>query len=305
MLNKLIIIFNPTAGKGLAKKQLPLIEAYLEKSDVNFELINTEYIGHAAEIAETYANTEDIAVIAAGGDGTCNEVINGLMKGKKQYSPVFSVIPIGRGNDFSYGANVPNKIEEALDVIINGKTSFLDIGLIKGGDYPDGRYFGNGIGIGFDTTVGLEASKMKYLKGALGYIAGTVKTLIKFSDSPVIETTFNDNNITLKAIQISIMNGSRMGGLFYMAPDAVNNDGQLDLCIVKHINRRTLLTSVKHYTKGTQKGTEGIIMDRAKSYNIKALNGNLIVHADGETICTTGKELKIDCIPEALRIIHN
>ncbi len=304
MVDKYIIIFNPTAGKGLAKKKLPIIEKFLIKKNVKYKIIETHFMGHAEQIAESYSNEKDTAVIAAGGDGTCNEVINGLMKGKKEFAPIFGVLPIGRGNDFSYGGHIPSRLEEALEILLLGNTSYLDVGLIKGGNYPNGRYFGNGIGIGFDTVVGLEAAKMKYLHGAFAYVAGTIKTLIKFQDSPEIEINYSDTKLKLEAIQISIMNGTRMGGLFYMAPEAVNNDGWLDLCVVKHINRRKLINAVSHYLKGTQKGLEGIIMDRSNLFNIKALSGKLIVHADGEIICTDGKELTITCLEKPIRIIH-
>ena len=164
--------------------------------------------------------------------------------------------------------------------------------------------FGNGIGVGFDTIAGLEAAKMPHMHDALGYVFGTVKTLIKFSDSPEVEISYNGKTTKPRTIQISIMNGKRMGGLFYMAPDAVNNDGKLDLCMVTHLTRRKLIRTIIHYTKGTQRGLPGITMDRADSFTLKAVKGTMAVHADGETICLDGKELKVTCIPQSLQIIH-
>ncbi len=276
----------------------------MRKHNINYEIIFTESEGHAIKIAEAHAQDKDTVIIAAGGDGTCNEVINGLMLGKGKYNPSFGVLPLGRGNDFSYGSHVPPLLEDALKIIVEGNTSPIDIGLIKGGFFPEGRYFGNGIGVGFDTIVGLEAAKMSHIHDDLSYVLGTVKTLIKFSDSPEIEISYNGKTSLLRAIQISIMNGNRMGGLFYMAPDAINNDGQLDLCMVTHLNRRKLIRTVFRYTKGTQRGLPGITMDRSASFKLKALKGGMAAHADGETICLDGKELEIACIPGPVRIIH-
>ncbi|MBI9103802.1 MAG: YegS/Rv2252/BmrU family lipid kinase [Spirochaetales bacterium] len=304
MLKRYLIILNPTAGKGAATGKLPLIHDFLNTKGIEYEIVYTEKVGHAAEIAAEHARDDDTAIIAAGGDGTCNEVINGLMKGKAETIPTFGVLPLGRGNDFSYGGHVPAVLDEALEIMIAGKTSPLDVGVITGGFYPEGRYFGNGIGAGFDTVVGLEAAKMKNVKDEFAYVFGTMKTLIKFSDSPEIEITYNGNTTSLRAIQISIMNGNRMGGLFYMAPEAVNNDGLLDLCMVAHKNRRQLIKTIIHYTKGTQKRLPGITIDRADSFTLKALKGGMVVHADGETICTEGKELEIKCIPSPIKIIH-
>ena len=89
-----------------------------------------------------------------------------------------------------------------------------------------------------------------------------------------------------------------------MAPEAVNNDGKLDLCMVTHLSRGKLIKTIIHYTKGTQRGLHGITMDRADSFSIKALKGSLIAHADGETICTESKELDVTCIPQPINIMH-
>ncbi len=304
MAKDILIIFNPTAGKGAAAKGLPDVHSFLKTRDIQYQLIETGKAGDAVEIAKKYAQKQNTAIIAAGGDGTCNEVINGLMLGKGETVPTFGVLPMGRGNDFAYGGKVPAELNDALDILVQGKTSPMDVGLIKGGLYPEGRYFGNGIGIGFDTIVGLEAAKMPHIHDALGYVFGTVKTLIKFSDSPEVEISYNGNTTVLRTIQISIMNGKRMGGLFYMAPEAVNNDGKLDLCMVTHLSRGKLIKTIIHYTKGTQRGLHGITMDRADSFSIKALKGSLIAHADGETICTESKELDVTCIPQPINIMH-
>ena len=305
MITNHLIIFNPAAGKGHSINKLPVIQEFFKKHKIKNDIIFTEGVGHAIEIAKEHARDIDTAIIAAGGDGTCNEVLNGLMIGKGDTQPVFGVIPLGRGNDFSYGGHVPPVLDEALQILIEGNTSPLDIGLITGGYYPNGRYFGNGIGCGFDTVVGLEAARMKNVHDALAYVFGTVKTLAKFSDSPEIELSYNNRTQIIKAIQISIMNGTRMGGLFFMAPDAVNNDGLLNLCMVEHRNRRRLIKAIIHYTKGTQRGLPGITMDKSKLFRLKALKGGMIVHADGETICVEGKELEIQCIPSPVRIIYH
>ncbi|MCD6396645.1 MAG: YegS/Rv2252/BmrU family lipid kinase [Spirochaetaceae bacterium] len=299
-----IIVFNPTAGKGASVKSLPAIRSYFENHNLKYQLIYTKDVRHGTEISKKHAQDRNTAIIAGGGDGTCNEVINGLMLGKGENSPVFGVLPLGRGNDFAYGGKIPATLEDSLSIISQGKTSAMDVGLIKGGLYPEGKYFGNGIGIGFDTIVGLEAAKMPHVHDALGYVFGTVKTLIKFSTSPIVDISYNGGTTRLKTIQISIMNGSRMGGLFYMAPEAVNNDGQLDLCMVAHLTRRKLIKTIIHYTKGTQKGLPGITMDRSNSFSIKAIQGSMAAHADGETICLNGKELEVSCIPQAIKIIH-
>jgi len=299
------IILNPIAGKGTAEKRIPELKELLQAAGLEYTIHLTEAPGHAIDLAAQFAREANAAVIAAGGDGTSNEVINGLMQGKGETTPIFGVLPLGRGNDFSYGCGVSADLAGAVGIIAGGETGPIDVGLVTGGFYPEGRYFGNGIGVGFDTVVGLEAAKMKHVHDAMAYVLGALKTLIKFSTSPVIELSFNGKTTTAEVIQVSLMNGSRMGGLFFMAPDAVNSDGKLDLCMVSRLSRGKLMKTIVHYTKGTQKGLDWVTIDQATTYGLKALKGGMIVHADGETICTDGKELTVECVPGPLRILKN
>lgn len=300
------VIFNPTAGKGNALKKLPIIKKFLKDNNLKYEIHTTENIGHAITLAEELCKNPKTAVIAAGGDGTINEVINGLMLAKNnepKLSPVFGVLAIGRGNDFAFGAGVPASLEDCLKALTKVNIQPMDVGLIKGGDYPNGRYFGNGIGVGFDTIVGLEAAKMKHIHGAAGYMIGALKTLITYPAAPEIEMKINGKLGVYTPALVSIMNGRRMGGTFFMAPDGKNNDGLLNLCMTQQGTRRKLLQTMFHYTKGTQDQLDNTKTALISSITLKALKGGMAVHADGETICEKGKLLKITCIPNALNII--
>ena len=299
-----IVILNPVAGKGTAINHLPAIKNLLAQNGLDLTVCLTEAPGHAAEIAQKFAKNENTAVIAAGGDGTCNEVINGLMQEQAALQAVFGVLPLGRGNDFSYGCGIPQDIEGAIDIIRKANISPLDVGLIRGGNYPEGRFFGNGVGVGFDTMVGLEAAKMPRVHDSMAYVFGALKTLIKFSDSPVIEVSYNGKTVTREVVQISLMNGSRMGGVFFMAPAAVNNDGKLDLCMVDRLSRTKLMKTIVHYTKGSQNTLDWVSFDRAEGFSLKAVKGGMVVHADGETICIDGKQLEISCLPAAINMLR-
>jgi len=302
---KIWVIFNPTAGKGKAAKLLPKIEMIFVRSGRDFQIILTNNVGHAIEITHELTIKDEDIIVAAGGDGTCNEVIHGLLTRKNRSSvpPLFGIIPIGRGNDFAYSPKIPNNIEDACKIILEGKPQPLDAGFVKGEFFPDGRYFINGIGIGFDTKVGFEAAKMK-IKSGFSYMIGAIINLIRFEKSPVVQIKFDDNEVTLPAVLISVVNGRRMGGSFYMGPNAVLDDGLLDLCYVQHQEKRTKLIKIfSHYTKGTQSECKGVNMARAKNVHLKAIEGGMAAHCDGETICYEGKELEINCIPGALRLI--
>ncbi len=306
-MKRYIVILNPTAGKGHAEKRIPEIEAFFFQHKLTYEIILTEYPGHAIKLAESYAKMDDVIVVAAGGDGTINEIINGLMHASaemKDRIPAFGVLAIGRGNDFAYGANIPVGLGEDLQQIKDGKPTPMDVGEVKGGDYPDGRYFGNGLGIGFDTLVGLEAAKMNNVHGAAAYALGAIKTLIKYPAAPDLDIHYGKKTVSISPALVSVMNGRRLGGSFFMAPKGKMNDGLFDICMTKQGKRRELLSAMIAYTKGAQGEREDTITGRTEKISVEALSGSLAVHADGETICEAGKRLEIINHKHALMIIE-
>ena len=312
MLNtgKIWIILNPVAGKGKAEKQYPKIDHFFRNSGRDYEIIFTKEIGDALKIArELPVDCNDITV-AAGGDGTCNEVINGLLtrpqSGEEPF--IFGVLPIGRGNDFSATPQIPQDLEKACSLLLTSNAFPMDAGFVKGGFFPEGRYFINGIGIGFDTKVGFEAAKLK-IKSGISYAIGALILIAKYEPSPIIkirygEDDLSDTEVTLPAVLISVVNGKRMGGSFYMGPKALLDDGFLDICYVKHQpSRLSLLKILKHYTKGTQEKCDGVTFGKGKYFHLTAVEGGMAAHCDGETVCNDGKELEITCIPKAMRFI--
>lgn len=299
------VILNPAAGKGKAKKQQPIIEKLLRESGRDFQIIVTQSAGHAIEIVRSLTISDNDVTAAAGGDGTCNEVVNGLMtcanpSGKP---PIFGIIPIGRGNDFSATPGIPEDVTKSVQILIKGAVKPLDLGFVKGGFFPDGRYFINGVGIGFDTKVGFEAAKLG-IKSGIAYTIGALINLVRFEKSPVIKINYDETEVTLPAVLVSIVNGRRMGGSFYMGPNAVLDDGLLDICYVRHQEKRSKLLNIfSHYKKGTQSECEGVNMSTAVKFHLKAVEGGMAAHCDGETVCYEGTELEMKCVPAALRLI--
>jgi diacylglycerol kinase (ATP) len=299
------IIVNPTAGRGSAESRIPELEQLLRQHGTEYELVQTERPMHAAELALQAAGQGFEVVVAAGGDGTSNEVLNGLMAAKKKSSsiPAMGILSVGRGNDFAYGAGVPGSLEEGCAVLAGGHRQPMDVGHLVGGDFPQGRYFGNGIGVGFDTVVGLEAAKMKWAKGFIGYVIGALKTMFLYYRAPLVRIAFGESPIEQKSIQISVMNGRRMGGTFYMAPESRNDDGLLDLCIADEMPRLAMLALIMKYMKGTQGDSPHIRTGRGRTVEIRALDGELVVHADGETIGIHAQSLQVECLPGAVQMV--
>ncbi|MCL2232910.1 MAG: diacylglycerol kinase family lipid kinase [Treponema sp.] len=297
------IILNPIAGKGKAAKQHPKIERFMRSSGRDFEIIRTKGPGDALDIVRNLSLAENDVTVAAGGDGTCNELANALIARPAPAIPILGVLPVGRGNDFSSTAGIPGDLEKALHILLDGQPRPLDVGFVKGGFFPDGRYFVNGLGIGFDTKVVFTAAKMK-IQNSLSYILGAAVNFARFEPSPVIRIRYGEDEMTLPATIVSLMNGRRMGGIFFMGANALLDDGLLDICFMRHPpTRLKLFKLILHYIKGTQAGCDGIYTSRAARFYLEAIEGGMAAHCDGETVCYDGKNLEVSCIPGALRII--
>jgi len=300
-----LIILNPIAGKGKAAEQIPRIEELLRAKGIQYELRLTTGVWNAAELAREAARELFDVVVAAGGDGTVNEVVNGLMlsheRGEK--IPAMGVLAVGRGNDFCYGADIPAELEACVETLAKGEVRPMDVGRVVGGDYPEGRFFANGIGAGFDTIVGLEAAKMKRVHGFMAYVYGALKTLILLPQAPEVRVTFPGGEIACRSHQVSIMNGKRLGGTFFYAPWAENHDGTLDLLVAGALTRRRLVSLIMAISKGEHGSRSDTRFAHVGSIKVEAPAGGLVVHADGETICTDGKLLEIECLPSRIPLV--
>lgn len=307
------LIYNPAAGKGRAGKLLPQVEALLQKHGVAYQLTMTEGLGHAQELSQTLAENGCPLIVAAGGDGTVNEVINGLMLARasrngangsgRNGATALGVLPIGRGNDFAYGAGIPLDLEAACVVLAGSARCTIDVGRVEGGDFPGGRYFGNGIGLGFDAVVGFEANKMKRITGFLSYLAAVWNTMFIYSQAPVYEVTCDGSTTRKPFLMISTMNGRRLGGMFMVAPDADTSDGLFDICMAGKVSQLGILGLVPKFINGSQAGHSEVRFVRARKVHVRAVTGSIPAHADGETICTAGQELTIELLPAALEVV--
>jgi YegS/Rv2252/BmrU family lipid kinase len=305
MENKIIFIVNPISGQGAGKLAPPEIERLAKDLHLDYEIVCTEQPGHAIYLAQQAAINGFNPVISVGGDGTSNEVLNGLMRAWNQgfKDTNMGIIGVGRGNDFAYGFGIPAGLDEGFKVIQKNQPRFMDVGFILGGDFPQGRYFGNGVGIGFDAVVGFEAAKLTHLHGFINYVVAALRTIFLYFHAPTLRIEYDNNVLTQPSLMVSIMNGRRMGGGFMMAPSALTDDGLLDLCIAGQLSRMGILRLIPKFMKGTQAAHPQIKIGNASKVQVIALDGVLPAHADGETICVAGKELMIEIIKRPIKIL--
>ena len=172
-----------------------------------------------------------------------------------------------------------------------------------GGNSPQ-RYFVNGVGIGFDAATGFVAAKIRWIRGLLLYLIAAIETIFIYYKAPTVRLQFEGKDITQPALMISIMNGRRMGGGFYFAPDGNPADGMFDLCLAASPSRARIFGLIPYFMKGTQATHPAIRTGLARTVRVRAVNGSsLPAHADGETVCVAGRELLMEILPAQLDLI--
>jgi diacylglycerol kinase (ATP) len=295
------VILNPVAGRGYGARVEPELRRFLEAEGLDFDLVRTARPWHAAELAEQAVGDGFEIVVAAGGDGTTHEVVNGLMAawdGGK--AGTLGIIPIGSGSDFAHTVGVPPHLQAACHCLAHGQARVVDVGRVTlPGRAP--HYFDNTVGIGFDGVVTLEALKVKRLRGIALYLPVVLKTVFLSHKAPRVTIEYNGQELVLPALMVCIANGPREGGGFLVAPQAQPDDGLFDLCIVGEVSRLAMLALVPHFMKGTHVSREPVTMARARRVTISSPD-DLVVHMDGEILCTDGHRLEFEILPRRLRV---
>lgn len=218
---RIVVIANPFSGNKIGKDIDQALKTYLDSEIYDYEIQYTEYPSHAIEIARHAADHGYYAVIAAGGDGTLNEVVNGV-SGKPI---IIGIIPAGSGNGFAHHLGIRHNIEKAISVINKGNTMQIDIGKLND------RYFINLGGVGLDAKVAYKTQKNKS-RGFLPYFLQTLSEIVNFKSSfMVIETP--EKTWSGAYVTAVIANGSIYGYDFTIAPASILHDGQFDVLLFK------------------------------------------------------------------------
>jgi len=302
---RIMLIVNPTAGRGFASRSLPEMEETLKSHHIEYDLRLTERPWHAAELAEEGAKKGYEAVVVASGDGTANEVLNGLMRAKAAGfdKTAMGQIAVGTGNDFAFGFNIPGGVADGCKILAENFRRRIDVGFLKGGDYPEGRYFGNGVGVGFDAATGFVAAKIRWTRGLLLYLIAAIETIFIYYKPATVHLTYDEQEMEISPLMISVMNGIRMGGGFFFAPKGNPHDGIFDLCMARAVGKLRVFGLIPYFMKGTQGTQKEVTTAQAHKVKVTAISGTLPVHCDGETVCYEGKEISIELLPSQIEFI--
>jgi len=302
MKTKLIV--NPNADLGRAWRTVADLR-YLVEQYGGADWAGTVYPTHAIELARQAAEAGYELVIAAGGDGTVHEVLNGLMQAQVEQRPRLGVIPLGSGNDFSHAVGVNTSPTIALRQAFQGIPKRIDLGVFVTGN---GRkeYFDNALGIGFDTTVTIRSRKLTWLRGFLIYLVAVLQTIILNHEAPKIRVVTDTESWEEESILFVLGNGRREGGGFLVTPDARPDDGLLHYSLIRHVSRLKMLRLLPEVMAGTHgKFKRDVRMGVLTKMGLRA-DAPLYVHADGEIISGFGsdlRDLQIELVPGAIEVM--
>jgi len=285
-------IVNLIAGQGRCKELFPKIKVELDRRRVSYDLHFTNEPMEAVDAAKMGIDAGFTNIVAMGGDGTINEVANGLFGS----DATLAVIPAGTGNDFIRMLGIPSNPMQAIDTLLDGNTRTIDLGQIDGD-----RCFVNGIGIGIDAQVARAVLKMERLKGASAYLTAAVKEVFRFPAFPVT-LSMPDEEVEVSCLSLSIANGIFAGGGFKLAPRASITDGLIDISALgdypklERLYRLPQVRAGKHaeWRKTTYRQTSEVTVSSPQK---------LIAHVDGEPYRLPSDSFTVKALPKALRVL--
>jgi YegS/Rv2252/BmrU family lipid kinase len=292
-------ILNPRSGHGKSEKLIPLIRAHFRENKVPFDLHVTTCPDEARKVASEVKKKYPI-VIAGGGDGTVNEVVNGIAGSDS----ALGLLPLGSGNDFAKALAYPRKLNECLQVLTKQQVKSIDLGsieVINSGLERTNKHFVNFAGIGLDAEVANEAGKIFWARGLTKYAIAAMKVLLRYKaeSSTVNSLEFESEG---RHLLISIGNGKSSGGGFYLTPQALLDDGWFDVCMAKNLSTPEILRIFPFVLIGKHARFQKINMKRTKKLVVKSRT-NLPVHVDGEVIGLDIREISVEVIPLGIKIL--
>jgi YegS/Rv2252/BmrU family lipid kinase len=303
--NIFFFIINPNAGNNGAKREWETIEKLLKDNNINFEYKFTEATGHAEAIVKEKIAKGFRNFVVVGGDGTLNEVSNGIFKQKEVptteiYIGIFSM---GTGNDWIRYFNIPTDYSSSIDRLIKKHSIKQDVGKIKflSDEQENEAYFLNVAGLGLDSKIVQSTNVMKVRgkRTKIAYFRSLFKGFIKYK-SQILKISIEDEIIEGKILSMSIGNGKFSGGGMQQTPNALNNDGLLDVTIYPNMTKFQIALAMPKLYSGKIEKIKGLKTYKTTSFSIENLE-KTIFEIDGEII--DGKSFEISILPLSINVI--
>ena len=297
------VIVNPVAGAGRTGREWPRIKGIFEGQGLRFEHDMTEAPGHAIELARRAAGNGYDMVVSVGGDGTINEVVNGLYASGNIKDATLGIVSTGTGSDYIRTVGIPRRSEDACRSLLSQKKRTVDLGVVE---YTENgkkreRLFVNFAGFGFDAEIVRRTTRQFKALGSLpSYLLGVFATLVAYRNKD-ISLKIDGEELDKRVCTVIMNNGKYGGGGMLTAPDADLSDGLLDVLIVGDLSKPDLLRSLPRIYKGTHLTHPKVTLKKAREIEVSSRNGAMQLQADGELLGEVPARFRV--LPSLLNVI--
>ena len=296
------LIVNPIAGAGRTAKKWPQIMNLLKSIGLRFEYDLTEAHGHAIELAKLAAKKGYELVVSVGGDGTINEVVNGLYEAGNIGNVMLGIINTGAGGDYIRTIGIPRHYKEACHRLTNPRKLIVDLGIaeyVSKGQRMK-RLFVNFAGLGLDAeVVKATTQKFKALGSIPSYLMGLLTTFLFYQNREVSLIVDGEAN-KRRVCAVVMSNGRYGGGGMLIAPNADPTDGLLDVLIIDDLSKLDLLWSLSRIYKGTHLTHPKVTVKRAREIEVRT-GQPMFLQADGEFLGEAPARFYV--LPAALSVV--
>lgn len=285
-----LAIVNPAAGRGAGAKLVPSLARTFAAHGIHAEIERSPGPGEGARLAAAAVEDGYDVVLAVGGDGTANEVANGMIGSRS----ALALLPVGMGNDFARGLGYPRRIREVPAFLARATPREIDVGL------ANGRAFVNHVGVGIDGVVAQRARGFAHYVGhSMGYAASAVAAVLSYRPAPMT-VSLDGEDRSGRFLLIVAANGRQFGGGMKVAPAAEVDDGWLDVCLGGELGPPAALMALLRLYRGTHVDGRRVHSARARAVDIQ-LDRSMPMEIDGEVTRVRSIEIRIQ--PRALRVL--
>jgi YegS/Rv2252/BmrU family lipid kinase len=312
---KTLVILNPISGHGNGEKAWRQIQSALREGGLDFDFVRTTAPRAAVKIAEDAKRNGYETLLSVGGDGTVNEIVNGMLRASGgDATGTLGIISVGSGNDFVKSLSPQPGVMPAskhpdwrseVQAILAGRTRGVDVGRVTA-DHPApnfdaAHYFANSMDTGFGANAAMHAHDFPLLQGTAMYLAAVLKTLVKYT-VPRVKIELDDARIEQASTMIAVANGRCIGGGFWIAPDARNDDGRFDVMIAEGLGRIGILSLLPKVMQGTHIYDPRVQYVKSSRVVIESPDP-LNIESDGEIPFVGARRAEIELLPQRLRVL--
>jgi YegS/Rv2252/BmrU family lipid kinase len=283
-----LILVNPAAGGGRARRALPELEAALRARALDYRLVLTTSLDHGRDEALRGAAAGEIPVVVSG-DGMVGQIGGALAGGEVP----MGVIPGGRGNDLARVLGIPTEVSHAVDVLAAGSTRAIDVGEVNR------RRFLGIASCGFDSEANQIANQARLVKGNLVYLYAALRALAAWKPAR-FEVVLDGDPHHFTGYSVAAANNKAFGGGMFIAPDAQLDDGRLDVVWVAEVAKLRYLANLPKVFKGRHVDREEVTVLRAAEVAISA-DRQFAVYADGDHLADLPATIRL--LPRALTLV--